>query len=152
MVRTPTNAAASPAVHRQPADSDRKPPATGPMAGPRNGASANKPILGPRSFAVYMSEMVPPAFVNALAPKVPAKNRKANIALKEGAPATPHEKAVKGMKVYTKVPLRPRTSDNGAQTSGPRKKPKTKIEVTVGQMISDRIDSPMMYISFESPG
>lgn len=136
IVRTPTKAAARPAVQRQPADSERKPPATGPIAGPRNGARANKPILGPRSLAVYMSEMVPPAFVNALAPKVPAKNRKTSIALKDGAPATPHEKAVNGMKVYTKVPLRPKTSDSGAQTRGPRKKPKTKIEVTAIQPVS----------------
>lgn len=49
--------------HRQPVASARKPPTSGPMAGPTNGAALKAAIGTPRSSFFHKSDKVPPTNV-----------------------------------------------------------------------------------------
>ena len=72
-------------VHRQeimPFDAawPMKPPMTGPRIGPQNAAFAKTGKTKVLSEAVHMSEILPPAQTSGVAPKSPARKRKANWA------------------------------------------------------------------------
>ena len=82
----------------------------------------------PRSWAEKMSEMTPPALVKGEEPKEPAKNLKTRRLAMLLTPAQPARKAVNSAKVEKKTYWRPIVSLNGAQTRGPKAKPRTKRE------------------------
>jgi hypothetical protein len=52
-----------------------KPPKTGPKTGPQNAELANTGKTAVLSEAVHMSEILPPAQTNGVAPKKPARKR-----------------------------------------------------------------------------
>lgn len=53
-VSVPEKMASIPITHLHPAASPKKPPATGPMEGPRKGAAAKSDMARPRSLALNM--------------------------------------------------------------------------------------------------
>ena len=91
--RVPVRQAIRPATHLHPADWFKKPAIMGPIDGPRKGAIANIAIAIPRSLALNISAMTPPALVRGDDPKVPAKARMMIKAAMFGAPAVPALKA-----------------------------------------------------------
>lgn len=62
-----------------------KPPKTGPKIGPQNAAFANTGKTAVLSEAVHMSEILPPAQTNGVAPNRPARKRNASWAPMFGA-------------------------------------------------------------------
>jgi hypothetical protein len=62
-----------------------KPPKTGPRMGPQNAALANTGKTAVLSEAVHMSDILPPAQTNGVAPNRPARKRNASWAPMFGA-------------------------------------------------------------------
>ena len=92
---TPEKIAIMPITHRHPSDSARKPPAIGPIVGPRKGARAKSPMARPRSDALNISAICPPALVRGDDPNAPAKNLKTRSVCMFCEPALAALKAVK---------------------------------------------------------
>jgi len=107
----------------------RKPPVMGPSAGPRKGAEAKTLIARPRWLAEKVSAMTPPALVSGDEPKAPTRKRNATMAPMLGEAM--HRPCHSVMKAYDTMSRlrRPKSSDNGAQKSGPIAKPSTKSEM-----------------------
>lgn len=114
-------------VHLQPRlDSVMKPPAIGPATGPAKPPAAKTHIAYARGIGSHKSASAPPTTARGAEAKKPPRNRPTHIVVMFRASATGIWKMANSANPERSGILRPRTSDMGPKTIGPKTKPSTK--------------------------
>lgn len=100
-----------------------------PREGPRSGAEAKRILARPRSTGANRSATAAPALTRGAEPTVPARKRNIINVWIFWATAAPTLKMTSAVYVDRNTYCRPKSSESGAQNSGPIAKPRTKSEI-----------------------